>query len=790
MTNDRKRGGGRRPAGGKPAAGKAKSEAKAAPRKARSGAKQGAGKVGKAQPELSRMPELDSKDAVAEVETMRELVRLTARAALGVVGREDAPPLREAIHRSKVGWYPLLALSVLVVVDEFQQYAFFVLGPEISSALGVSRSALAALAALKLLALSLATLPMAAYVQREARRAALSIITGFTRGVMVLLTGFVTSVFGLMAVMWGDGASNGSVRALHRPLLMDSYPPHVRMRADSFYRGADQVGSIIAPLTVGVLTALLGFTWRGVFLVMGIMCLVAALAAVKLRDPGFGRWDTGQVRQQIREQEGQPADKAAEITEEDIDLGFFEIVRRLLLIPTLRRVLVAMSVLGMMIVPLYTFLFFFFEEEWGMGPGARSLVFAVMAFASIPALTWFGRRGDDLFRKDPANLMRLASLMLALGVVSLALGTASPIFGLMILLFMVAFGMFAILQPALFVTVLSVVPPRMRPHAAALTGIFLAGVGGFAGLILLGGIDRRFGIIAGISSLALPGVLASLILRGAAKTINYDLDRLIDEIIEEEEIRALNARGVHLPMLACRNIDFSYGQVQVLFGVSFTVDEGEMVGLLGTNGAGKSTLLRVISGLGLPTAGSVRFQGADITYLDAERRLALGITQIPGGRAVFRSLSVTENLRLFGHTHGRDRKAVEAGIEATFEAFPRLYERRNQPASTLSGGEQQMLGLGKAFMLRPKLLLVDELSLGLAPKIVSELLEMVRHINAEGTAVVLVEQSVNVALTLVHHVYFMEKGEIRFDGRSDDLLARTDLLRSVFLEGAAKGLSR
>lgn len=210
-----------------------------------------------------------------------------------------------------------------------------------------------------------------------------------------------------------------------------------------------------------------------------------------------------------------------------------------------------------------------------------------------------------------------------------------------------------------------------------------------------------------------------------------------------------------------------------------------MVALLGTNGAGKSTLLKVISGIGLPSAGSVRFRGADITYLDAERRLRLGITQIPGGRAVFAPMTVAENLRVYGHTIGRDRKAIDAAVERSFAAFPRLEERRNQRAASLSGGEQQMLGLSKALMLRPRLLLVDELSLGLAPVIVGQLLDLVREINADGTAVVLVEQSVNIALGLVEHAYFMEKGQIRFDGRASDLLERSDLLRAVFLEGTA-----
>jgi ABC-type branched-subunit amino acid transport system ATPase component len=238
-------------------------------------------------------------------------------------------------------------------------------------------------------------------------------------------------------------------------------------------------------------------------------------------------------------------------------------------------------------------------------------------------------------------------------------------------------------------------------------------------------------------------------------------------------------------MLSCRHIDFSYDQLQVLFDVSFTVDDGERVALLGTNGAGKSTLLRVISGLGLPSSGSVRFRGADITYLDAERRVRLGITQVPGGRAVFGPMTVIDNLLVYGHSLGRDRRTVDRGIEASFAAFPRLAERRHQAAAKLSGGEQQMLGLAKALILRPRLLLIDELSLGLAPKVVGELLHMVRIINAAGTAIVLVEQSVNVALSIVDHACFMEKGEMRFDGKASELLARPDLLRSVFLSGAA-----
>jgi ABC-type branched-subunit amino acid transport system ATPase component len=283
----------------------------------------------------------------------------------------------------------------------------------------------------------------------------------------------------------------------------------------------------------------------------------------------------------------------------------------------------------------------------------------------------------------------------------------------------------------------------------------------------------------------LPGVVAGLIVRSAGSFVNNDLDRMIDEILETEDVRVIKQRGGKLPMLQAKGVDFSYGQLQVLFDVDFTVDQGEMVALLGTNGAGKSTLLRVISGLGLPAAGTVRFRGTDITYAGADRRVELGISQIPGGKAVFGPMTVVDNLTVYGYTHGRDRAAVQRGIDATFEAFPRLAERRNQLAATLSGGEQQMLALAKALILRPQLLLIDELSLGLAPIVVGDLLKMVRRINDAGTAVVLVEQSVNIALELVHHAYFMEKGEVRFDGPAAELVERPDLLRSVFLEGAS-----
>jgi ABC-type branched-subunit amino acid transport system ATPase component len=237
-------------------------------------------------------------------------------------------------------------------------------------------------------------------------------------------------------------------------------------------------------------------------------------------------------------------------------------------------------------------------------------------------------------------------------------------------------------------------------------------------------------------------------------------------------------------VLVCRGVDAGYDGVQGLFGVDLEVRRGEVLALLGTNGAGKSTLLRVVSGLLPPWAGEVRFEGLDVTGASPGAMARRGVVQVPGGRGVFPTLTVAEHLTLATWLRPDDPE-VEARRAEVLERFPRLAERIGTQAGNLSGGEQQQLALGMAFLTRPALLVVDELSLGLAPTVVERLLQVVREINAAGTAVVLVEQSLNVALTLADRACFMEKGEIRFSGPTAELLDRPDILRSVFLSGAA-----
>ncbi len=238
--------------------------------------------------------------------------------------------------------------------------------------------------------------------------------------------------------------------------------------------------------------------------------------------------------------------------------------------------------------------------------------------------------------------------------------------------------------------------------------------------------------------------------------------------------------------LSARNLDVAYGSLQVLFRVDLDVGQGEVVALLGTNGAGKSTLVRALSGLTPLRGGSVAFDGNDVTGAVPEHLARLGIAHAPGGRGVYPGLTVGENLRLAMWTFRSERHRVDEATERIFDLFPILRERAAQPAGLLSGGQQQMLALAQALAPEPRLLIIDELSLGLAPAVVEELLEVLAHLKAGGLTTILVEQSVTVALHVAGRAVFLEKGTVRFSGSSAELAERDDLLRSVFLEGGGR----
>jgi branched-chain amino acid transport system ATP-binding protein len=222
------------------------------------------------------------------------------------------------------------------------------------------------------------------------------------------------------------------------------------------------------------------------------------------------------------------------------------------------------------------------------------------------------------------------------------------------------------------------------------------------------------------------------------------------------------------PVLELERVQTFYGSIQALKGISIRVDEGEIVTLIGANGAGKSTALRTISGLIKPKGGTIRFEGQDVTGMPAHEVVGLGIAQSPEGRRLFPRMSVTENLEM-GAFQRRDHAAIREDMERVFGLFPRLHERRAQKAGTMSGGEQQMCAIGRALMARPKLLMLDEPSMGLAPIFVEKIFEIVLEINAQGTPVLLVEQNALMALDTAHRGYVLETGRISLEGPAAEL---------------------
>lgn len=234
-------------------------------------------------------------------------------------------------------------------------------------------------------------------------------------------------------------------------------------------------------------------------------------------------------------------------------------------------------------------------------------------------------------------------------------------------------------------------------------------------------------------------------------------------------------------MLKINNIDVFYGAIHALKGLSLTVEAGQIVTLIGANGAGKSTTLKTISGLLKPKSGNLIFQEQNITGKAAQQIVALGIVQVPEGRRVFPSMSVMENLELGAYLR-KDRVAIRDDLDRVFTRFPRLQERRSQMAGTLSGGEQQMLAIGRALMARPRLMLLDEPSMGLAPLLVREIFEIIKEINQTGTTILLVEQNAHMALSIAHYAYVLETGKIVLEGPAAEL-AQSDKVKEAYLGG-------
>ncbi len=411
------------------------------------------------------------------------------------------------------------------------------------------------------------------------------------------------------------------------------------------------------------------------------------------------------------------------------------------------------------------------------------MVGSVTGVGVLVVLPFAGRRYDQLYRRDPAQALRLLGALIVPVAFILPLQYSMPnptLFAIVgILANVLLITSFTMVGPVLQ----SIVPYRLRGLGIALGAIYVFFVGATGGALFAAFFTDALGPKAAVLIVGIPSMLLGgyLVIRSAS-SIKGDLSIVVAELREEmDEHRRQLEDPESIPTIQVNAIDFSYGHVQVLFDVGFEVRKGEVLALLGTNGAGKSTILRVIAGLGTPSRGVVRLDGMTITYVAPEQRVHMGIRLLPGGAGVFPQMTVRENLEMGAYIYRNDPADRERRIARVLGLFRDLADRGEQVAASLSGGQQQMLALAIALLHDPEVLLIDELSLGLSPIVVQELIGIVEQLKREGMTIVVVEQSLNVALAIADRAVFMEKGQIRFEGPAQELVERGDLARAVFL---------
>ena len=427
-----------------------------------------------------------------------------------------------------------------------------------------------------------------------------------------------------------------------------------------------------------------------------------------------------------------------------------------------------------------------YEQVYDLDERARGIIAACVEPAQLIGLIIGARIATKVMAKGgPAEILRFLSHVAYVVCAGLVVFALAPYLWVTIAVNFAITGLGAILAPGIFAALSLAIPPRARSMGFSVASLWV--IPGLLVLPIIGYIGDHLGLRTGMLVMTPLFLVGGLVLATTKRTINNDIADVWRATAARSEVAYERAQG-RAKLLLVRGLRVSYGSVQVLFDIDMDIEEGSCVALLGTNGAGKSTLLKAISGVVEADRGAIIFDGRETTHAPPNEIAAFGIRQVPGGQGVFSNLTVDENLRCASWLHRRDKAATEQGIARVLDLFPVLAERRENPAGDLSGGQQQMLALGMAFLSKPRLLMIDELSLGLAPVVVAQLLPLIDALREEGTTIILVEQSVNLALHVADTAYFMEQGEIRFNGPTADLLERPDLLRSVFLEGASNEL--
>ncbi len=667
-------------------------------------------------------------------------------------------------------FFPLAVLFGLNAVDELDRAAFNVLTPEIRDGFGLSIAGVATLTAVLLPVSLLLEFPIAYFADRK-RRVRMAAAGAAIWAFFSAFTGLAWNLFALYVARIGS-AFGKLFNATHNSLLADYYPREQRARVFYAHRFANSLGQFAGPLAAGFLALWLG--WRMPFIVLAVPSAVLVFLALRLREPKRG----------VHERVEAGADAAtAEVEDEAASVG--ETFRTLFALPSARRIYFSLPFLTAFSLGVGTFLSLYYEDVFSVGPAWRGVIFGSTEIFQVASLLAGAIIVQRTMNRDPGLTMKLIALVAVFAAGCLVIMAVAPSIWVAIVGHM-SYSFFAgALTPGIFALASMIIPPRMRTMGYATANLwFLLGL---PVLPFIGMIGDTYGLRVGILMFLPLFLLGSFLLASSGNFVAGDMRKV--QTAARAQAEAARARREGDPkLLIVRDLDVSYGQTQVLFGVDFEVHDGEIVALLGTNGAGKSTLLKAIAGLVTPDAGAVIFDGSDITTADPVRCATKGIATVPGGRGVFPNLTVAENLQVACWMNRKDPEHVRRALEQVLDHFPILRTRWRTNAGDLSGGEQQMLSLSQAFIARPTLLMIDELSLGLAPTIVDKLVGIVEQIHANGTTIIIVEQSVNTALRLAERAVFMEKGEVRFSGPTAELLDRPDILRAVFLQGTEAGL--
>ncbi len=708
------------------------------------------------------------KEAVADV------------ALMPGVGEGKPPPLRGILRAS--GYTPLVLLTLAAIVPSMFGNGINLVGNNLEKSFHLSDSGLGAVAFVASVAQLLWAVPLGLWADRGSRKV--------VSGVALLVFAVLAPLMALSPNVWwfvvlyllaavGSAVNN----TVHNSYLSDAYPTEGRSRVFSWHYLADPIAQTLGILIFGYIVAYT-HNWRW-GLVVGAAGIPIALMLFTLREPDKGTNESSHILKAAgmdvqSEQEHAPR----------VLLG--PAVTRLLRIRSLYYELVAVAVLGFVGVSASLFGNLYFVRVWHLtgshGTAERSDIYSIIGLAAFLGLPLAYTVGDRLFRRAPQAPLILAGICITIYGTLFTVSLYMPKLWLVVAFQLLANAAVAPIAIAIFQTLAATAPPEMRSICFAMFGVYSAVFGGFAGGIILGAISDASNVTTALTFIGPVCALGGLLLVVGSRFVRRDITLVIEDVLERYAEGKRRQSGGEIPALQIHNMDFFYGTQQVLFDVNLEVPEGDIVALLGTNGAGKSTLLRAVAGLDHPHRGVIRVFGTNCTYLEPEQIIDLGAALLVGGKMTFPGLTVRENLRIGEHSFRRDASRARIALDEAVGVFPELEPRLDQPAGTLSGGEQQMLALARVMMTKPRLLMIDELAFGLAPMTVERLMDIVRRVNAEGATVVLVEQSVNRAMTLAEHAFFLERGEVRFDGSISELLGRDDLLRPVFLGGVGSTL--